>query len=299
MKRRISVLLVAVMILSLVPGALAAGGKEDQLPSDAAVVLSGSTAGDNEILESVSSVYIDGKELPIRVEDGTFTVHIPGEDASVMTVYTYNDPNAEDIHTQYPTGMKVWILELQEDGYTARYVPEFDNLLQYAGSSIRIKGVKGIRMITSVQKTTKAALTGKGLAGFTLMEYGTLLAQTGKMDGGPLVLGMDYAKSNYAYKKGEADPVFASTKDLVQYTNVLVGFNNEQCKEDIAMRPYMIVADADGNRYTIYGGVIYRSIGYIAWQNRTVFAPKIPSYQYVWEIIHYVYGDQYDADYKG
>ena len=216
-----------------------------------------------------------------------------------MTVYTYNDPNAEDIHTQYPTGMKVWILELQEDGYTARYVPEFDNLLQYAGSSIRIKGVKGIRMITSIQKATKAALTGKGLAGFTLVEYGTLLAQTGKMDGGPLVLGMDYSKSNYAYKKGVADPVFASTKDQIQYTNVLVGFNNEQCKEDIAMRPYLTVEDAQGNQYTIYGGVIYRSIGYIAWQNRMVFAPKTPSYQYVWEIIHYVYGDQYDADYKG
>ena len=50
---------------------------------------------------------------------------------------------------------------------------------------------------------------------------------------------------------------------------------------------------------TLYGGTIYRSIGYIAYQNRTVFKPKTASYNYVWEIIHHVYGDKYDADYKG
>lgn len=299
MKRRLSALLAVVLILTAVPTALAAGGNEDQLPSDAAIILTGDASGDNEILASVDSVYIDGQECPVKTEDGKFHVTMPDANATVMTAYIYNDPDAEDIHTQYPTGMKVWILEFREDGYHATYVPEFDNLLQYSGSSIRIKGVKGIRMITSIDKAAKSALTGKGLAGYKLLEYGTLLAQTSKMNGGPLVLGMDYAKSNFAYKKGVADPVFATTAKTIQYTNVLVGFNNEQCKEDIAMRPYMILEDAQGNQFTLYGGVIYRSIGYIAWQNRTVFKPKTASYNYVWEIIHYVYGDQFDADYKG
>ena len=42
-----------------------------------------------------------------------------------------------------------------------------------------------------------------------------------------------------------------------------------------------------------------RSIGYIAYQNRAVFDPGTDAYQYVWEIIHAVYGDQYDSEYQG
>ena len=136
------------------------------------------------------------------------------------------------------------------------------------------------------------------MAGYKLVEYGTVLAQTSKMDG-PLVLGKSYARSNYAYKRGVADPVFAYSGTLVQYTNVLVGFNMDQCAEDIAMRPYMILEDAEGKQMTIYGGTVYRSIGYIAYQNRGVFAPDTAAYNYVWEIIHHVYGDKYDADYQG
>ena len=182
--------------------------------------------------------------------------------------------------------------------YVATYVPEFDNLLQYSGSSIRIKGVKGIRMITSIDKTVKNALTGKGLAGYTLAEYGTALAWAADLENG-LVLGQDYTKSNFAYKKGEADPVFNTTPTQIQYTNVLVGFNDDQCIPDIAMRPYIILEDAEGTQITIYGGIVYRNIGYIAYQNRNVFNPGSSSYDFVWGIIHHVYGDAFDKEYKG
>ena len=250
-------------------------------------------------LTSQTVVWIDGEACPVqRDEYGGAYVNIP-ENAHTMVTYTFNDPNAADVHTQYPTGMKVWILK-QEDGvYTAEYVPELDNLLRYSGSSIRIAGVKGIRMITSVDQNTRDALTGNGLAGFRLVEYGTLLAQTGKLGSDPLVLGGANVRSNYAYRRGVADPVFKRVDGLIQYTNVLVGFTQENCKEDIAMRPYIILEDEAGQTYTIYGGIVYRSVGYIAYQNRNAFAPGSAAYQYVWDIIHYVYGDQYDADYKG
>ena len=250
-------------------------------------------------LTSQTVVWIDGEACPVqRDEYGGAYVNIP-ENAHTMVTYTFNDPNAADVHTQYPTGMKVWVLK-QEDGvYTAEYVPELDNLLRYSGSSIRIAGVKGIRMITSVDQNTRDALTGNGLAGFRLVEYGTLLAQTGKLGSDPLVLGGANVRSNYAYRRGVADPVFKRVDGLIQYTNVLVGFTQENCKEDIAMRPYIILEDEAGQTYTIYGGIVYRSVGYIAYQNRNAFAPGSAAYQYVWDIIHYVYGDQYDADYKG
>ena len=64
------------------------------------------------------------------------------------------------------------------------------------------------------------------------------------------------------------------------------------------MRSYMILEDAEGNQITIYGGIVERSIGYIAYQNRNVFQPRTSSYKYVWEIIHKVYGKQYDSEYK-
>ena len=86
---------------------------------------------------------------------------------------------------------------------------------------------------------------------------------------------------------------------MVQYTNVLVGFSNEQCVDDIAMRPYITLRDADGNTYTLYGGIVNRSIGYIAYQNRGAFTPGTNAYNYIWDIIHFVYGDAYDEDYKG
>ena len=253
-----------------------------------------------EGLDQVASVSVDGVEYPLEKDADGYYVNLDRTDATNLVVYTYNDPNAEDIHTQYPVGMKVWILKYENEAYSATYVPELDDLLQYSGSSIRITGTKGIRMITSLTKDKKAALTGKGLAGYTLVEYGTALCFAKEIQpGDALVLGRDFTRSNYAYKKDEADPIFATTKDLVQYTNVLVGFNLDQCKDDIAMRPYIILTVADGNQITLYGGTIYRSIGYIAYQNRSVFKPKTSSYDYVWEIIHHVYNDLHDADYQG
>ena len=162
-------------------------------------------------------------------------------------------------------------------------------------------------MITSVDATTKAKLISAGLGGYTLEEYGTLVAwwKADLAEGAnPLVLGMPYTLTAYAYKRNVNDPVFNVAGNLVQYTNVLVGFSNDQCIPDLAMRPYAKLlgpADQDGNReeITIYGGVILRSIGYIAYQNRNVFSPGTASYNYIWNIIHHVYGTRYDSDYKG
>ena len=33
--------------------------------------------------------------------------------------------------------------------------------------------------------------------------------------------------------------------------------------------------------------------------NRNSFRPGTAAYDYVWEIIHYVYGSEYDSEYKG
>ena len=255
---------------------------------------------DSSAISTNDVVWVDGMQYTVNEDGGNLYIAAKTSNATNLVVYTYNDPSATDVHTQYPTGMKVWILNFVNGQYTTTYVKEFENLLQYSGSSIRITGNKGIRMITSITKDNKKALTGSGLAGYTLLEYGTALAWASDLEGGnPLTLGQAYTKSNYAYKKGVADPVFKDTGNLVQYTNVLVGFNDDQCIPDIAMRPYIIVKDATGREITIYGGIIYRSIGYIAYQNRNAFSAGSNSYNYVWSIIHHVYGNKYDSEYKG
>ena len=251
-------------------------------------------------LENQGTVWIDGAPIPVQKDDaGNSYVTLPENSSSILVTYSFNTGSG-DRHTQYPTGMKVYRVEKTDSGLTVAHLPELDNLLQYSGCSIRIVGVKGIRMITSISKSTRSALMGDGLAGYKLVEYGTALCRASALEGGaPMVLGTPGVKSNYAYKRGVADPIFKDTGSLIQYTNVLVGFTDEDCKEDIAMRPYIILEDEKGETVTLYGGTVYRSIGYIAYQNRSAFAPGTAAYDYVWNIIHYVYGDQYDADYKG
>ena len=251
---------------------------------------------EGEDLTKQKEVWIEGMPYPVITVGDSKYVELKDEKDFVMVTYTYQNADNPDVHTQYPTGMKVY----KVSGDKITHIQELDNLLQYSGSSIRITGKKGIRMITSITKANKTALTGKGLAGYKLVEYGTALCWASEIkEGDALTLGKTFTRSNYAYKKGVADPIFATTKDLVQYTNVLVGFTNDQCKDDIAMRPYIILEDAKGEKITLYGGTVYRSIGYIAYQNRSVVKAGTEAYKYVWDIIHYVYGNKYDADYKG
>jgi len=246
--------------------------------------------------EDIDSVFVDGREYPVTHTAGGIRVELVDETATNLVVYTYNVPNTADKHTRYPTGMRVWLLSYEDDAYTATYIPEFDNLLQYSGSSIRITGKKGIRMITSIEKSTRKALINGDLAGFTLVEYGTAIAWAADVDANdPLVLGAEYTKSNYAYKRGEADPIFKDTGSLIQYTNVLVGFSEEQCVSDLVMRPYIVLENGDGEEITLYGGQVERSIGYIAYQNRDAFEPGTAAYDYVWNIIHSVYGDGFEG----
>ena len=257
----------------------------------------------SEELGNHSSVWIDGKEYSVQQNGDGCYVDLPDSNARVMTTYTYHvDATAEDgvdAHRRYPVGMKVWTLENQNGVYTATRQSAFDDILQYSGMAIRITGKQGIRMITSVDENDRDALIERNLAGYTLKEYGTAIAFAGQLGSNrPLVLNQSYVNSNYAYKKDVADPIFRYVDGRIQYTNVIVGFSLDQCKKDIAMRPYMILEDAQGNEITIYGGIVERSIGYIALLNRLTFKEDTDPYDYVWEIIHAVYGDAYDADWK-
>ncbi len=249
-----------------------------------------------DALPSGASVDVDGVTYPVT--NGNQVVLPLSASATVVTEYTYQNASAQDVHISYPTSMRVWIVETANGVLTAKRMTAFDNLLSYAGSSIRITGTKGIRMITGIPTEKKKQLVGKGISGYTLEEYGTVVGWDSELMGASLTNQSSAAKKAYAYRKGKADPVFRTANGMTQYTNVLVGFTDDQCIPDLAMRPYLILSDAKGNAITLYGGTVHRSIGYIAYQNRSAFRPGTEAYAYIWSIIHHVYGNQYDAEYR-
>ena len=234
-------------------------------------------------------VWIDGVKQKVYTNDtGTF-LQLERTDAKIMTVYTYNDANASDPHTQYPTGMQVWILNPANGIYTAERISQFDDLLGYAGASIRVKGIKGIRILTSLDKALRSKLMD-GSLGYTLLEYGTCVAWASDMNGAAPVLGDGKTMHNYAYKQNVADPIFEETETAIRYTNVLVGFTDDQLGKDLIMRPYIILEDSQGQQLTLYGGCITRSIGYVAKQNESTFPEGSKADTYIDDILSKVYG---------
>ncbi|MBR2789268.1 MAG: metallophosphoesterase, partial [Eggerthellaceae bacterium] len=246
---------------------------------------------------------VDGVRVGMSVdaETGMARVRVEDEGSRIITAYAYNTVS-DDVHTVYPVHMYVWFIDFDEEtqSLTVTRVPEMDDLFQYAGSSIRMVGVKGIRMITGIPQSLRSGLISGSVTfggkAWKLMEYGTTVGFDSELAGADVTY--DNTRfHNYAYKRGVADPIFSSSNGLVRYTNVLTGFTMEQCAEDLAMRPYLFLQAGDGERITIYGGTVHRSIGYIAYQNRDAYAPATDAYEYIWAIIHAVYGDVYDDDY--
>lgn len=236
--------------------------------------------------EGKTTVTVDGAEYPIEQMNGTRYVNLP-ETGDLLTIYSFKDGTPAGSYTNYPTGMQVFRITRQEGGATAEEITEFANLLNYAGCSIRLTGTKGIRMITGISENARTALTGaRGLGGYTLEEYGTVVMR------GVGTPTLENSRShNFAYKKGKADPVFARVGGMIQYTNVLVGFSLEDCKDTLTLRPYIKLKDmTTGETVTLYGGCVSRSIGYIAKQNENTYQPGTAGYKYVHEIIDAVYG---------
>ena len=239
-----------------------------------------------EEFDGKTTVTVDGAEYPIEETGDRRYVNLP-ETGDLLTIYSFKDGTPTGSYTNYPTGMQVFRITRQEGGAKAEEITEFANLLNYAGCSIRLTGTKGIRMITGISENARTALTGaRGLGGYTLEEYGTVVMR------GVGTPTLENSKShNFAYKKGKADPVFARAGGMIQYTNVLVGFGLEDCKDTLTLRPYIKLKDTTtGETVTLYGGCVSRSIGYIAKQNENTYQPGTAGYKYVHEIIDAVYG---------
>ena len=229
--------------------------------------------------EDQGTVWIDGEKEPINTSGGSHIL-LPKE-AGLLTTYTYKQNDSGD---DYPVGMRVYRFHREDTGVTLEEITEFENLLNYAGCSIRLSGKKGIRMITGISQDKRSALkSAQGLAGYTLEEYGTVVMRG---VGTPTLA--NSKSHNFAYKKGKADPIFSRANGMIQYTNVLVGFSLDDCKDTLTLRPYIKLKDmTTGEIVTLYGGCVCRSIYQVAKQNENTYKPGTAGYKYIHKILNY------------
>ncbi len=228
------------------------------------------------------TVTVNGRTYPIGTDGGRYVI-LP-ETGDILQRFTYRSGTYSAAHENYPTGMAAYRIIRQEGGAKLEPIEGLEDLLIYSGCSIRLSGKQGIRMITGITQDNKKALTSKaGLAGYTLEEYGTVVMRG---VGTPTL--ENSQKHNHAYKKGKADPIFRKADGMIQYTNVLVGFSLDACKDTLTLRPYIILKDtATGETVTLYGGCVCRSIYQVAQQNENTYRPGTAGYKYIHEILNY------------
>lgn len=247
-------------------------------------------------------VFVDGKKYIVNSDK---KITLDNANKKVLTNYVINNVESGDVHTQYATNFGVFFLERQGEQIVPVHKEAFDDIVTYAGTAIRLTGKKGIRIITSVPTAKKTTLTnGTGIDGYKLFEYGAIMCWANNDDNPTLI-----RQDNGTYKASSgvfaASYSLASNKNVVykqengltKYATVLTEgtnpFSEDQCKNDFAMRSYMILRPKDANDSNedviIYGGTIYRSISYVATQNKNKFTVGSDTYEYIWNLINYGY----------
>ena len=111
-------------------------------------------------------VWVDGVACPVDA-DGIVT---PPHAGTVQLIESYRFAGSKDEpHSRYPTALRVWLVTEDENGArTVERLEALDDVLQYAGFSIRITGKRGIRMISAVPTAMKNRLSGGGVDGWAL-----------------------------------------------------------------------------------------------------------------------------------
>lgn len=213
-------------------------------------------AGYNEAV-----IYVDGISFAATKSGGDYIADSLPTTAKTATMYKYNASGV-------PIGMYVWRLSYSGNAFTATPVPQFADLLSYHGFSIRVVAPAGIRIKSGISAATRAALTSSGgLAGYTLVEYGTVAMNYANISSKPMIKGGAGTKSGaaYWYSGGTLnDKIFETVDGRHRFTSVLVGIPEANYRTQFAFRSYIILKAGDGSTITLYGAIVHRSIYEIA-----------------------------------
>ena len=206
-----------------------------------------------------NKVFVDGVEYTGSITDGVLYAKINTGD--MLTLYHYKDSGV-------PDDMKVYILSYSNDIYTATKIDEFDNLIAYHGFSMRIVGITGMRVKSSISTTNKTKLkSASGLAGYHIVEAGTIIMNKVDYSTYPLVKGGTKTGCGKAYYTNDSnqlvDSVFETKDGRERYTSVITKIPVKNYNKVISFRGYVTV-EKDGKNYTIYGPIVSKSMYEVA-----------------------------------
>ena len=256
----------------------------ENMPEQASLVPTSST---NVVLKIPSgydtAVWLDGVEYSAVSRNGYYVVQAPGENLTNAVVYKYNNG--------IPTGMYLWTLQYAGGVYTATEQPALQDLLTYHGFSIRIVGKSGIRCKTGISADVKAGLTGDGINGYKLKEYGTLVMNNANRGENPMVKGAAKVAAGVSYGTDTngafVDKVYETVDGRNRFTAVLVGLPADQYKTEFAFRGYAVL-EKDGTTTTVYGPIRARSIYQLAEQilNQGIYSEGSSQWNFLNQLIH-------------
>ena len=157
----------------------------------------------------------------------------------------------------------------EKDGGGADSIIEYDGM-QTVGSSIRIKGVQGIRQKTRINKS----LLCTNDFGITVKEYGTVTMRADYLNSpNDLVLNGKYTKNNktltavkgvsYSFND-KIDLRYDETDNYIEYTGVLINIPESGYVRDYIIRGYVIYNDSKGAEHIYYTDTVNTSIYKVA-----------------------------------
>jgi beta-N-acetylglucosaminidase len=209
-----------------------------------------------------TTVWVDGAAYTSTASGSKRLVKLTDSKAKSAVVYRY-DSNG------LPAGMYVWTLAYKDGSYTATAQPQLEDLLSYHGFSIRISGSPGLRVKTGIASEVKDALTGTGISGYTLKEYGTLITDKTDLTTYPLVKGGKGVVTGVSYQKDKQgqiqDSVYETVDGIQRFTSVLVGISGSRYNTEFSFRGYLVL-EKNGAETVVYGPIVSKSMSALATQ---------------------------------
>ena len=146
------------------------------------------------------------------------------------------------------------------------FIPlETESLLTFEGYEIREKDYNGLRSIFTANPAAMAALEAKGLK---VVEYGSLLASTDKLNDAGVELTIaknadgEYASHSFAvvspiYQKGfRVGKILSESETAIEYACTVTYFNESNYTKNVTFRGYIVYEDKEGNDYVVYANLI-------------------------------------------
>lgn len=209
-----------------------------------------------------TKIYVDGAALEAQPEEGGLVAQLPDTTGKLAVMYFYNEKGV-------PKGMYVWQLDYEGTACTATPLPGLQDLFSYHGFSVRVQSPAGIRFKSGIDAALRDALTGSGVEGYRLTEYGTMTIAASNLEQYPFVKSCEKVRSGRSYwtENGTVNDRIIETVDgRHRFASVLTGVPDRQLGSEIAFRAYGVLVNGAGEEVLIYGPPVARSIYTVAQQ---------------------------------